>query len=229
MNQIAWTNVGDANTPQSIKRIRRQFMDACLRLGQSVVVRHVWNRDDVNSGLAKQCPACYNSAYDQTRGDCPVCFGVGFVSVANNTSDLYINTQGKIVTGDPGTGVLAPLWGGFDQPFLTRIIEPDVTEDIFRINEQGILVRTYDATGVAPWYPTLGDNDLCVNITVDPRTGALLTTEDRFQLKKVQQVTIRGFGNRARNVAEVQPYLVQQNYQMNKLPLDNVFYTVPVS
>lgn len=229
MQKIAWNNVGTANTPQEIMRLRRQMMDACMRLGQPVVLRHRWNLDDVDSGLAKKCPACYNSAYDETRVDCPVCFGVGYVSVQDNSQGQYIDTLGRIVSSDPGTHVLAPAFGGYDEPFLTWMVEPDVAVDVFRISEKGTMIRTYDAQGIAPWYPILGDNDLCINVTIDPHSQAVLTTEDRFELKMVQQVTIRGLGRRARFIASYQPYLVQQTFRMEKLPKNGIWYTVPTS
>ena len=205
------------------------MMDACLRLGQAVILRHRWNLDDVDAGLAKKCPACYNSGYDETRVDCPVCFGTGYVSVANNTSGLYIDTRGQIVSSDPGTHVLAPLYGGYDEPLLTWLIEPDVAVDVFRISESGTMIRTYDAQGVAPWNPILGDNDLCINVTLSPHTNEIDTLEDRFELKMVQQVTIRGLGRRARFIATYQPYLVQQTFRMEKLPSNSIWYTVPAT
>ena len=228
---ISFKEVGPPNTPQEIKRLRRQNMDACRRLGEPVVFRHMWNLDDVGNGNAKLCPACYNSVYEQVRNDCPVCFGVGYVSVEDDPN-RWIDTYGKVVTADPGTAVHAPMYGGFDMPHITWLIEPDVAVDVFRINEQGVMVRTYDAQGVAPWFPKLGDNDLCINVELAPDEFEILNTTDRFQLKMTQQVTVRGFGKRSnRNRAGgQQAYLVAQTFQMSHVPANanNILEQVPV-
>ena len=205
-------------------------MDAARRVGQPVVVRHRWNEEDFNNGLAIRCPACYDPSYGNSRSDCPVCFGVTFVSAEFEPSGtLYINTQGEIQTGDPGTHVRAPRYGGFAEPFLTWLIEPDVAVDVFRINEQGVFVRTYDAQGAAPWYPTLGDNDLCTNVDLEADGQTIRTPGDRFLLKMVQQITVRGFGKKSRNLPPAnQPYLCSQSFRMNKLPVNDPYWEVPL-
>lgn len=227
MHTVSWKEFGPPNTPQEVVRRRKQNMEICRKLGQPVIFRHMWNADDVNAGLAKKCPACYDNAYDQARNDCPVCFGFGFVSVENDPSGQYfIDQYGQIILGDPGTHVHAPRYGGFDKPWLTWIIEPDVAVDLFRINEQGVMIQTYDATGVAPWYPKLGDNDLCINVTLDPGGYNILDTHERFQLKMVQQVTLRGFGRR--DAAISQPHLISQTFQMARTPENITTEQVPV-
>lgn len=223
-----WDKWGDPNTPQEIVRLRKQSSDMTRRMGQPVIARHMWNRDDVNNNLAKPCPACYDGSYDQVRHDCLICFGQGFVSTENEiTGGVYIDSNGQRTT-DPSSGVRAPRYGGFDQPYLVWLIEPDVIEDEFKINEQGVLVRTYDATGIAPWFPKLGDNDLCINVLLDQTGYNVSTPGDRFQLKMVQQITVRGLGSIAKPTTGNQVYLVNQKFRMNKLPLESVLYSVPI-
>lgn len=206
-------------------------MDLCRRMGQPVVFRHMYSLEDVTAGVAKQCPACFDSVYDQVRSDCIVCWGIGFVSVADNDADLWIDENGQIQqTTSPNAGwVIAPQYGGYAVPFLTWLVEPDVAVDVFRINDQGVMTQIFDAQGTAPWYPTMGDNDLCINVTLDRDGFAIINTLDRFQLKQVQQVTIRGFGRRMSPGSNGQPYLVAQTFEMNKVPTNqgNV-YNVPV-
>jgi len=228
---ISFKEVGPPNTPQEIKRLRRQNMDACRRLGQPVVFRHMWNRNDVENGLAKLCPSCYDDVYEQVRNDCAVCYGVGYVSIEDDPN-LWITTTNTLVTSDPGTGIHAPLYGGFDQPYLTWMMEPDVAVDVFRITEQGVMVRTYDAQGVAPWYPKLGDNDLCINVEIESDNSTALTAGDRFQLKMTQQVTVRGFGIRSNRIQTGSPqsYMVAQTFQMSHIPANtnNILEKVPI-
>lgn len=224
MGQIlSFKEVGAPNTPQEVKRFRRQNMDLCRWQGQSVILKHMWNQDDVTAGIAKKCPACYDDAYDQVRNDCGVCYSVGFVSVENDPTHRFINTLGVIVSINPGTNVEAPRYGGFGPSFLTWVLEPDVAVDVFRINEQGVMIQTYDATSFAPWYPKLGDNDLLINVDLGPDGYTILSTHKRFQLKMVQQVTLRGWGKRGQG----QQHLIGQTFQMSAIPSSNIFDLVP--
>lgn len=229
---VTFKQVGPPNTPQEIKRLRRENMDLCRRMGQPVVVRHMYSIEDVDSGVAQKCPACYNSAYDHVRGDCPVCYGMGFASVELNAASplLWITTQGTLVqTGNPPAGaVQAPRYGGFGVPYLTWLVEPDIAVDVFRITNEGVMTQQYDAQGFAPWTPTLGDNDLCINVSLKPDGFTIDKALDRFQLKRVQQITIRGFGKRTTPGSLGQPLLVGQTFEMNKVPTTTHLNDVPV-
>lgn len=228
MRTVSFKELGPANTPQEVKRLRRENMDACRRLGQPVIFRHMYSIEDVNSGEAKKCPSCFDPAYNQVRSDCVVCYGFGFVSVENNPENLFIDTNGQIQTFSQPGWVPAPRYGGFGVPYLTWMVEPDIAVDVFRISDQGVLTQQFDATGVAPWFPTVGDNDLCINVTLNNDGFTIESTLDRFQLKRVEQVTIRGFGKRSRAGSNGQPYLVAQSFQMNKVPSTHQIYNVPV-
>lgn len=226
----SFKEVGPPTTPQEIKRLRREVMDLSRKMGQPVVFRHMWNQDDVERGYAKKCPACYDSAYEQARNDCLVCFGFGFASTELSPNvDLWINPDGILVeTTSPGNGwVRAPRYGGFTGSILTWLIEPDVAVDVFRINEQGVMIRTFDAQGVAPWFPALSDNDLCINVMLAENDYSIIDTGDRWQLKMVQQLTVRGFGKRGRPQG-TQAYKVGQSFQMSHAPTETSLYDVPV-
>lgn len=227
---VTFKEVGPPNTPQEIRRLRRENMDICRRMGQPTVVRHMYGVDDVKTNVAKKCPACYDPAYKQTRGDCPVCYGFGFVSVEDNPQAIWIIPgDGTLFAGSqPAGSIKAPRYGGFGVPYLTWLLEPDVAVNVFGINNQGLMAHQYDAQGVAPWFPTLGDNDLCVNVTLAGDGYTIVETLDRFQLKKVQQVTMRGLGRRATPGSNGQPYLVAQSFQMNKSPDNQHINDVPV-
>lgn len=230
MRTVSFKNVGSPNTPQEVKRLRRENMDYCRKMGQPIVWRHFYSLEDVDSGLAKPCPACFDTIYKQVRGDCPVCYGYGFASVEDNPDPLWITEDGLIVESDsqPSETIRAPRYGGFHVPYLTWMVEPDIAEDVFGINKQGVMIKTYDAQGVAPWFPSMGDNDLCVNVAVGGDGFTILETYDRFQLKQVQQITLRGFGKQVRAKVDGQPHQVQQTFQMSKGIVGTQIYNVPV-
>jgi hypothetical protein len=232
---VGFKQVGPPNTPQEIKRLRRENMDMCRRLGQPVVWRHQFNNDDLLSNYTltlegveptaiavKKCPACYDTLYEQVRNDCPVCFSVGFVSEEDDPTK-WINTSGRIVTSDPGTGVNAPLYGGYGPSVLTWMMEPDISVDVFRINQQGVLVKTQNAQGYAPWYPFMGDNDLIINVTLLNNGSEIDSSNERYQLKMVQPVTVRGWGKRTRG----DEHQVAQSFEMSRVPENNILFQVP--
>lgn len=204
---------GPADTPQAIRRLRRQNFDMLRWIGEPVVVMHRFGNEELEKGIAKECPGCFSEIYSQPRADCQICFGVGFVSIEDDP-DFWINTDGRtIVDSDPGTGIHAPLFGGFAQPYITYLIQPDTPTDLFKIDQAGALVRTKQAQGFAPWTPTLYDNDLCVNVTLDKQHN-VTDSGDRFILKMVQPITIRGFGRQQ----QYQQYLIGQQFEMAEVP-----------
>ena len=242
---LSFKNVGARRTPQEIKRLRRENMDLCRRMGDSVILKHQYNNDDYNNGLAyiatnnitdlttipddtdptlaKHCPACWNDEYDRARSTCPVCFGVGFVSLVNDyTTDLWIE-NGLLSDDNQGSNQPAPEFGGYGPGIVTWMVEPDVSVDVFRINEQGVMVQTENAQGVAPWYPDLGDNDLCINIDIDDSFNQIIAITDRFQLKMVNPNTVRGFGRRQ----HFQNYKVSQQFAMARIPNNTIWYQIP--
>jgi hypothetical protein len=235
--------VGPPVTPQEIKRLRRENMDLCRKMGQPVVYRHMWNEDDEEDGVAERCPACYDPAYDQSRDDCPVCFGFTFVSHEKAVNpNLYVTPDGLLADVAPGWDpdvdppvaapegyVRAPRYGGFAESVLTWLVEPDVAVDVFRVMDTGTMVRTYEAVGVAPWFPGLADNDLCVEVELAPNDYSIVDSGDRFQLKMVQPITVRGFGKRGRPPgSRGKAFRVAQSFQMSRAPNNTNLYSVPL-
>ena len=221
MHKLSFKNVGAPNVPQEIKRLRRQNMDYQRRLGEPCVHRHMYNNDDLDAGIAKKCPACYDDTYGGVRNDCPVCFGIRLVSVENDPTH-WIDTNGRLTTTN--TGVPAPLYGGFGEPFLTWIIEPDAAEDFFRINSQGVLTRVQVAQAQAPWYPDMNDNDMLINVDLAPDDYTITQTNERYQLKQSNPQTMRMRGGRG---AEKR-YQVGQTFEMTLIPKGNILEQVPV-
>lgn len=221
MDRLSLKHVGPPSTHQEIKRLRRQVGDMLRRYGQPVVYFKAWNLEDLANGLAVRCPACYDDTYGQSREDCEVCFNTTLVS-AVDSADHYITEEGFLTTET--TDIVAPAFGGFREPVLTRITQPDAGTDIFRLNEQGVLVRTQDATAVAYWYPTMGDNDIVVDVTLGVDQSTVIAAAARYQLKQVQPITIRGWGKRTHD----QAYTVQQQFEMNTIPIENILHQIAI-
>ena len=232
---VAYKVVGNRRTPQEIKRLRREVMDFCRKLGQPVVLKHQWGNADIVSGLAKNCPGCFDPAYAQTRNKCPVCFGIGIVSVEDDLqTNLYIENGELVTQAEQINEVRAPMYGGYGAGYLTWMIEPDTPVDIFKINEQGVMVQTQQANGIAPWFPELHDNDLAINVQLTPNYEIEIintydmnfynTNYERYQLKMTNPITVRGFGQRALG----QDFQVQQTFEMAHVPQTNILYEVPL-
>lgn len=222
MQKLSFKNVGSPVVPQEIKRMRRQSMDYQRRLGEPAVHKHMWNLDDKDVGLAKDCPACFDPVYQSTRADCPVCFGTRLVSVANDPTH-WIDANGRLTTTTTATP--APKYGGFGPGFLTWIAEPDAAEDFFKISDQGVLVRVQEANAQAPWYPDMNDNDLLINVDLGLDDFTIQQETARYQLKMSNPQTIRMRGGRG---AEKR-YQVGQTFQMTLIPKGSILRNVPVA
>lgn len=221
MKKLSLKNVGAPSTHQEIKRLRREVGDFLRRYGQPVVYFQAWNLDDVIAGTAKRCPACFDEVYAQAREDCLVCYGTTIVSVEDDPTQ-WIDSNGYLTHTD--TGVPAPKYGAYREPVLTRVVEPDYSTDFFRINDQGVLVQTQDAAATAYWTPIMGDNDMLVNVTLGKNLSTVIDHDMRYLLKQVNPMTIRGWGAKVHD----RKYIVGQQFQMNSLPKENIFQSVPL-
>src|SRR3954471_1508906 len=124
LNPNGLTNViryyGSANVPRNIRRQRQNNLTTMRRFGSPVIVKHMYNDEDVRSGDALESPN-FSSVYGQTRHDDPLSHGVGFVGPELAT-DEWISPDGDLVvaTSSPGTGyVPAPKYRGYGPGYLT--------------------------------------------------------------------------------------------------------------
>src|SRR4051812_1889951 len=140
---LSYRNVGGRRTPQEIKRLRRENMDFCRKMGESVLLKHQYNNKDVSAGtkflddggivtpdtdamLAKRCPACWDEVRNQVRTNkCPVCFGVGIVSLVNDSITNKWIENGQLSSTDMGSHTPAPKYGGYGPGFITWMVQPD--------------------------------------------------------------------------------------------------------
>jgi hypothetical protein len=122
-----------------------------------------------------------------------------------------------------GTGYL----GGFDNGTLVPVTIGDSQEDVFRPNEQGILIHERHPGMTAPWTPDMGDDDLVIVVEVDPITLDIIEMGDRYMLREVTPVTIRGPS--FKSTAHMKPYKVNQESMIDLLPYGHPFYNVPIN
>jgi hypothetical protein len=223
--------VGQANVPQDVKRRRRQVYDAMRHLGSPVLVKHMLNDDDRQKGFAVRS-SNYDETYGAVRHDDPVSHGIGYVS-AEAADDEWVLSDGTIVKSltQPTGATPAPKYRGFGPGFLIFMIQPDVAEDRFRLNEVGALIKVQTAEAQAPWYPEINDNDLIINVEIG-KNGEILDTMERYQAKMTNPTSIRGFGDRfgRREYTEDggNRYVVNQTFEMTLVPESDQLYRVEV-
>lgn len=224
--------IGQGWVPQDVRRRRKLVLDAMRRVGTPVVVKHMYNDQDFKEGAAIRT-STFASAYGQARHDDPLSYGVGFASTELSPNEWFNATTGELVEAStsPGSGwVQAPLYRGFGPGYLIWIIEPDVAEDLFKITDAGVLIKTQSATAQAPWFPEINDNDLIVNVTID-RKHNIVETHERFQSKMSSPVSIRGhqrYGRREYTEDGGNRFVVGQQFEMALVPKTDVLYQVPI-
>lgn len=221
--------VGEQNVPGDVKRRRRQVYDAMRRMGNPVVIKHMYTDEDAELGIAERSPN-FQDPYGQVRNEDPFSYGTGFVSV-EKSPDEWVSPTGVIVRslGRPEAGyVRAPRYRGFGPGYLTYVIEPDAAEDMFKLGSGGALIKIQTATVQAPWYPDVGDNDLIVNVILDG-AGRVLQTKERYQAKQTNPISVRGRdrgGRREYSEDGGNRYVINQQFEMTLVPTTNILQKV---
>ncbi len=224
--------LGESWVPHDVRRRRRWNLQTARRMGTPVVIKHMYNDRDVKNGLAMKSPTNATS-YGQVRHDDPVSHGMGYVSIERATDEWYNKRTGEVVVAesDPGTEwELAPLYRGFGPGYLTWLIEPDVAEDLFKLNREGAMIQVQDATALAPWFPEINDNDLIINVVLDG-AGRIIASKERFQAKMTSPVTMRGHQRRGRREGTEDGgnrFPVAQAFEMTRIPQTDHLYQVEV-
>jgi hypothetical protein len=211
--------VGERNEPHDIKVTRKSSFEVMRRMGTPVVIKHMYNDEDVQAGVAEPSPN-FNSVYKQTRSKDPLSFGNGYVSVEKSDNEWINASTSRIATTKPTpTSPLAPKYRGFGPGYLTYIILPDVTEDWYKHSPEGAFTRIQQARVQAPWWPEIHDGDLITEVTMD-NGGNLLSTGTRYQAKAPTPNSIRGLDRRGRKEFNSHPntHAVNQQFEMSRLP-----------
>lgn len=227
--------LGEPQVPQDARRRRMQVMQAMLRMGTPVIVKHMYNIEDVENGIAKKSPT-WDDIYSQERHSDPFSHGVGFVSIEDSDNEWFNLSQSTTIVvsnTSPGTGYTkAPKYRGFGPGYLTFAILPDVAEDMFKLDESGALIRIQNARAKMPWFPEVNDNDLLVLVELDNKEQ-VVALHERYKLKQTTQITHRGLNRRGRRYAgEPMDYgnqlTINQVFELALVPPNDSLYRVEV-
>jgi hypothetical protein len=222
--------LGEAVVPQNIRRRRRQAMEVLRRMGTPVLIKHMYNIDDVAKGVATESPH-FDTIYKQSEQDDPFSHGVGYVSIETQPGE-WIDIEGNLrkqANGEPGW-IPAPKYKGYGPGYLTYIILPDAPEDVFKRTPSGALLHTQLSTVQLPWWPFCGDNDLVITVELDVQEN-VIDTFARYQLKKVTPISMRGLdrsGQREFGIpnAAGNRHWISQTAEANKVLETDPIYTV---
>lgn len=227
--------VGARWVPQDVKRRRRDVENIMRRMGTPMMHKPRYNDLDFQNGLVDKSPV-YDDIYEQTRNRDPLSHGVGYVSKELSDNEWY-DSQGTIVVSatSPGAGwTQAPKYRGYGPGTLTYVIEPDRSEDFFRVTTGGPLFKVQTAMAIAPWWPDIDDNDLLVSIETDAQ-GNVAKTNERYEAKNVNPVSMHGLDKRGRRESGSgyqttgqfpNTYLMNQSFEMTLIPHTDVAYEV---
>lgn len=227
--------VGETNVPADIRRLRRSVYEVMARMGQPVIVKHMFNDHDARIGIAQPSPisGTYASTYGhQVRNRDPFSYGTGYCSLQLSNNEWIDPNTGAITTASnaPGPGfVQAPFYRGYGPGYLTYLIEPDAPLDIFKLSSSGAIIKTQSQTVVAPWFPEINDNDLIINVEL--KDGLVVDAHDRYQAKKTAPISIRGLdrkGKREYSADHGNRHVVNQNLEMSAIPETSVLYQVEI-
>lgn len=183
--------LGEGIVPQNIKRRRRQTMEVLRRMGTPVLIKHMYNIDDVAKGIATESPN-FDTTYKQSAQSDPISYGVGYISVETQAGE-WIDTEGnlRIQPNKEEGWEPAPKYRGYGPGYLTYVILPDAPEDVFKRTPQGLLLHTQLSRVQLPWWPYVGDMDLLITVELDAQER-ITEAIDRYRLHKVTPVTMRG-------------------------------------
>lgn len=119
-----------------------------------------------------------------------------------------------------GTGIL----GGYADGVIAWMTFSDAAQTNIRIGQGGILLFDREPQLTAPWLPELGNGDLIITADFEADTFTIEEERDRFVLKEVEPVTMRGFQKKVQTVE----YRVNQRSQIDRVPDGDYLYDVPI-
>lgn len=225
---------GDPDVPWDIRNQRISSLEVMQRMGTPVLLKRVYTIEDVENGIAQESPTMDDTMGQSTYATDEVSYGVGFCSIETQKGEWYDPATNKLYIGsvqpDP-TYLPAPLYRGYGPGFLTYAILPDRPEDVWKLTPQGAMIRQQSATVQLPWWPQVGDNDIliCVRLGND---GRIIQSYERYQLKMVTPITMRGMDRMGDREFEVNAggnrWWIGQQCEIVKVPTSDPIYNVEI-
>jgi hypothetical protein len=123
-----------------------------------------------------------------------------------------------------GTGYV----GGFADGVIVYVTIQDAPQDIIRMTPQGVLQMDQHPQMTAPWIPELGDGDLVILADFEPGSWDVADTHERYTLREVTPITIRGPGWGRQNSSVKNRFRVSQESAIDKVPYGHEFNDVPI-
>jgi hypothetical protein len=148
----------------------------------------------------------------------------GRTTVCPNHTSVY---RGRDETWDPvcfGTGYT----GGFADGVVIFVTVQDTQETQIKIGPTGILTMDMHPAMTAPWMPAMGDGDMIITADFDPSNWDIVSEYERYLLKDVTPVTMRGPGWGRQQGGFLNRQTISQQSQLDKLPSDHPLYGVPI-
>jgi hypothetical protein len=189
----AYRYVVDPNTPKAVGRRRKTVYDIMRRLGSPFLFKHKWTDEDVSLGIAQKSPA-YDDIYQTSLTQDNLSHGVGFVSQELSPNEWY-DPSGNIIVSATNPGypyIQAPMYRGYGPGWLVWCIQSDTPTDYLKLDEGGVVIRVQEPQILCPYFPSMNDGDLLIACEID-REMTIVNTYDRYELKQVRQVAIRGY------------------------------------
>jgi hypothetical protein len=122
-----------------------------------------------------------------------------------------------------GTGYV----GGFGDPSIVFVTLQDAPQQTVKIGPQGALMLDQHPQLTAPWLPFMGDGDLVILADFTPGTWDVLDTHERYELREVRPITIRGPEFRTSSTT-LKRLRISQEASVDRLPYGHPFYDVPI-
>jgi hypothetical protein len=204
------------------------------RMGTPVVIKHRYNDEDVEEGIAERSPN-FDDIYNQSSNTDHLSHGVGWVSVEKSANEWINPNDGSIVVSNtsPGAGYTrAPKYRGYGPGYLTYLILPDVSEDEFRIDASGAIIRAQVARAQMGWYPAVNDTDILILVQLD-RAQRIINSFERYQLKETSPISVRGQnrggGRRPNEAVDFgNQHVLNQTFELTLIPPNDEIYRVEI-
>ena len=194
----------DGSTPSEVKNIRQSVFDYMFKFGNPVVIKRIYNTDDVARGRT-EWDSTFDDVYEQSSTVGP---NIGFSAGWSDGYFTYITLgDGNMMIDDD-----SPNRTGSFKMFVTSGVAPWVP-----FIQDGDLIISVRIESPSPTGP----------ITI---TG----TGDRYRVQKVFPVPLRaelnrGYMNSETNYIENTDIVVSQNFEAVRIPRSDPTYEIEIN